>query len=209
MADPQIQRPTGDDDQGKGLTWDEASHEFVLTDVVASPHGFAPGWWYGPQGTDGTLTMILNQLYLVEFEVDKTTTFDRIGCEVTTFATTGGIARLGVYPMVRGYPTVPLLDTTVTTTTNGIKPSNPISLTLTPGWYYTCGVAQVAACTVRSKTVQTNAFAAHAHDSTFNTNGSAWQIAGITGALPNNPIPATPAAVYLGSQAPKVLLRAA
>lgn len=133
------------------------------------------GWGatgYYPVVTGGgatTIALTLNTLYAGIFPVTETRTFDRIGVEVSTQASAGGVLRFGIYNNVENMPATVLLDAgTVDSTTTGAK-TITISQSLTPDWYWLVVVAQVAACTVRAR------------------NGPTW---GVAPALINNSIPA-------------------
>lgn len=89
---------------------------------------------YLMNGVATSTTLTSNRIYYLPFYVRKKTTFTRIGFQIT--ATSGLIARLGIYNAENGVPTSLLLDCgTVSTSSSGEKEAT-ISVTLNTGFYF-------------------------------------------------------------------------
>ena len=108
---------------------------------------------------------------------------------VVTAGSSGSIMRFGVYNVNDyGTPTTLVADFgTVDTTTTGQKVITGLNLTLNPGLYAFCSVAQgspVTAPIVRQEvnTLGLIGFSANAYNQVY---GQGWQVTGITGALPS------------------------
>lgn len=105
--------------------------------IVFPNNGYAASRFYfgvgaAPNNSAG-ITVTANRNYAIVFAVGVTTTFTKIGIEVTTGA--GTSARLGVYNFASGLPTSLILDAgTVSVSSIGQKEAT-ISLTLNPGVY--------------------------------------------------------------------------
>jgi len=90
------------------------------------------GWPYA--STSSSAAVVADRLYARPFLVGKTTTFDRIGVEVTTGAASTNV-RLGIYNFVNGLPTSLVLDAgTIDSASTGVKEIT-ISQSLTAGVY--------------------------------------------------------------------------
>lgn len=118
----------------------------ALTVSSAAGDGFGgPGYdanryfsGYGYAFNAGGITVTANRMYIVPFLVGKTTTFTRIGINVTTLA--AGNCRLGIYNASSGLPTSLVLDAgTVSTGTTGSKEIT-ISQSLSAGAYFLVAV---------------------------------------------------------------------
>lgn len=128
-----------------------ASGSFV---AVTPPWGggdyYRPGYYswgtFAPAFAATTLTV--NVLYARPFIVPVRRSFDRLGCNVSTAATAGGLLRMGLYAPGQGVPGALLVDAgTVDSTTTGAKELT-ISQTLNPGLYYVAIVAQTVGCVI-------------------------------------------------------------
>lgn len=97
--------------------------------------GYVAGRFYAPSVIDGSETAKLaNTLYLMAFEIERTTVFTKIGIHV--FTASAGNARLGIYNGTAGIPSTLVLDCgTVSTGTTGDKEIT-ISQSLSPGVYF-------------------------------------------------------------------------
>lgn len=101
---------------------------------------YTPGWFILTLGTE---TAQNEFLYYIPISVSRPTTFDRIGCEVTTSG--GTLARLGICEIgADGQPGPMVLDAgTVATNSNGAKEIT-ISQLLEPGNYFLMIVTNAA-----------------------------------------------------------------
>lgn len=83
-----------------------------------------------------TFTVATNRMYLTPVFVPRVISFDRIAVNTTT--TAGTIVRMGLYaPDVNNEPYSLILDAgTISTTASGVR-EIAISVTLSPGFYYT------------------------------------------------------------------------
>jgi len=91
------------------------------------------GWPYFTNNNTGN-ALVADRLYARPFMVGKTTTFERIGCNIITAAASSSI-RLGIYNFENGLPTTLVLDAgTIDSSTTGVKEIT-ISQQLTPGAY--------------------------------------------------------------------------
>jgi hypothetical protein len=137
-----------------------------------------------PAPSPSTSALTLNVLYLTP--VYAVGNFDRLACEVvTTPASAGGVARLGLYNAgLDGRPTTLVVDAgTVDITTTGIKEA-VVSLSLN-SIYYVGVVMQVAAATMRSSGLTTGLrFPITSAVSAVAGNG--FTQASVSGALPSS-----------------------
>lgn len=171
----------------------------------AQLYTFASGFYYNTLSSpsDSTLAMTQNTLIGTYFPVSATTTFDRIGIEVTS-AIASSTVRLGIFRCVGGIPSTLVLDAgTIDSSTTGAKEIT-ISQSLTPGLYVLLAVAQGGAsgATVRARS---GAYGINPPQTTIaNQNNQGFSVAGVSGAL---------ASSYtwgiMQSINPKVYLRAA
>lgn len=149
---------------------------------------------------DAAVNLTQNAEFAVRFEVGATTTFDRIGIEVTTGGA-GGTVRLGIrYDGANGGPGTLLLDAgTVTATGTGFQEIT-ISQVLTPGRWWLVAVGQGSA-SLQGRFRVLDPFIGQTGTSSANY-GSYYQL-GVSGALP--------ASFTIGgeSSGPKIMLRAA
>jgi len=91
------------------------------------------GWPYFTNNNTGN-ALVADRLYARPFMVGKTTTFERIGCNILTAAASSSI-RIGIYNFENGLPTSLVLDAgTVDSSSTGVKEIT-ISQQLTPGAY--------------------------------------------------------------------------
>lgn len=105
------------------------------------------GQTYGPTASAGTASRPNGFMTMVFYSIDFATTFDRIGCDVTTAGEASSVMRLGIYADNNGTPGALILDAgTVTTATTGIK-TITISQKLAPGRYWLAALTQAAATT--------------------------------------------------------------
>jgi len=142
-------------DGADGASWESIEVPLVLQ-VGGSALWGIPGWFINSLG-GGTVTQ--NRLYYTPFYVDKETTFDRIGLNVSS--ATSGNARLGVYAVDpdTNLPGDLILDAgTVDTSTTGVKEIT-INLTLQQGFYYLAGVSNGTSLELSSPNVGQGAWA--------------------------------------------------
>jgi hypothetical protein len=163
------------------------------------------GCWRTPDHTTRTtLAGVLNKVIYVPIRVRNTTTFDRIACEVTTAATTGGVTRLGLYRSDNGLPTTYVYRTTTldSTVTGEVGETFAAPLVVEPGLYFVASVAQVAAPTYRASATYTE----YVSQASFLGAGVSNCLVetGVSGALPS-----TATATADAGSAPLVALRAA
>ena len=146
-------------------------------------------WYPKLEGQNTTWATGTGFMRLVPFFTDKTIHVDRIGVEVTTSGTTGGVVRLGIYNSDSDMmPSTVLLDagTVSSVVTAPAWVEIIISQVLQPGLYWLAVVGQTAGCTLRAYryggwmpvTRFTGATPSLAVD---NHNG--FQMASVTGAL--------------------------
>ena len=96
-------------------------------------------WWLN--SGSGFVTG-LGDMYLTPFRVVKTTTYTKIAVRITTGASTGRAARLGIYTSSSGLPNSLVVDAgAVSGATTGSK-SITINETLTPGIYWLAAAMQ-------------------------------------------------------------------
>ena len=134
------------------------SHSHAIADTTglqaaldAIHPGFRTNYYYSSFNgyTAAARALVANRLFYTPFFVPRTTTFTRIGVNVSVLAASSTI-RLGIYNNGNGVPSgAPLLDAgTVSGATTGEKEIT-ISQTLTPGWYWLAvvsdGVPQLTA----------------------------------------------------------------
>lgn len=136
-------------------------------------------------------SMFLNQMYYRPFWVPVRRAFDRIGVDVSTAATAGGVLRFGLYSG-RGRPESLIVDagTAASTATGSVEVT--IAQTLGPGVYWIALAPQVATCSVRAYTASNFSvpFLANATAPLGNnSNGGGYRDNGLTfsGALPSAP----------------------
>jgi hypothetical protein len=119
------------------------------------------GAWKLPDHTTRTTgTSTLNRCLYIPIRIRKTTTFDRIECEVSTGVATA-ITRLGLYRSSDGWPGAFLyrslnLDSSVT---GVVGEDFATDLTVEPGLYFLAVVAQTAQATYRTSATFTEAVA--------------------------------------------------
>lgn len=85
--------------------------------------GYNANYWYGYgySSTSSTVVLVANRIYFIPFVCGKSTTFTRLGVEVTT-AIAGATAKLGIYKLIDGVPDELALDAgTVDAASNGLK----------------------------------------------------------------------------------------
>jgi hypothetical protein len=144
--------------------------------------------------------MPLDTVFFMEFDVGERQAFDRIGCEVTTVAAAGGVARLGLYTNSIDRPDALVGDFgTVDTTILGAR-EIVIAQTLDPGLYWLAVASQVAACSLRTIEGVSNTMGWPVLAS---ENRIGWLKNPVPGALPN------PANATMNQQGVKLQLRAA
>lgn len=109
---------------------------------IAALTGVRPGYrtgsvWIGsgPFQTLGTATLTADRLYAVPIYISETTTFDRIGINVTTGSGAFN-ARLGIYNNSAGAPSTLVLDCGTVSVAAVAAVAATISQSLTPGWYW-------------------------------------------------------------------------
>lgn len=171
----------------------------------AQAYSFAAGYYYTflAVSTDTTLNMTQNILIGSYFPVSATTTFDRIGIEVTA-AVASSTIRLGIYRCVGGIPTTRILDAgTVDSSTTGAKEIT-ISQSLSPGLYVIVAVSQGGASGASTRGRSSSAGITVPQAAINNANNQGFSTSGVTGALASS-------YTWILSQStmPKVMLRAA
>lgn len=106
---------------------------------VAPPYSIglvANRYYSAPYDTIAAAAISTNVIYLVPVYVPQRTTVTKLGFQVTTAATTGGLARLGIYRAQNGQPTELIIDAgTVATTSLGAKEIT-INTRLDSGTYF-------------------------------------------------------------------------
>lgn len=138
------------------------AHHAALADAVTALNrhrltgtGFITGRYYngatGAGNADATVTVGANSMRFSSFYVPATTTFDRIGINVT--GTGAGNARLGIYlaDATTGLPTTVVLDagTVALNTATGVQLT--ISQSLTADTHYWLAYVADVSATIRSK----------------------------------------------------------
>lgn len=150
----------------------------------AQLYTFASGLYYTilSPPVDTTVALTNNLLCGTYFPVSATTTFDRIGIEVTS-AIASSTVRLGIFLCVGGIPSTRVLDAgTIDSSTTGAK-EIIISQSLTPGLYALLAVAQGGAsgATVRGRN---GAYGVVPPQTTIaNQNNQGFIVAGVSGAI--------------------------
>ena len=89
--------------------------------------------WASPVSTSTTSA---NLMYAYPILVGETTTFTRIGTEITTGGAGGTVVRLGIYDSVDGVPTNLILDAGTIAADSVAEQEITISQQLTPGVYF-------------------------------------------------------------------------
>lgn len=168
---------------------------------------YASGYYYcgtSQQGSDATIAGTQNVAYAVMFVVSKTTTFDRIQCEVTS-AIASSTVRLGIYNSTNNIPTTKLLDAgTVDSSSTGAKEIT-ISQTLTPGVYFLVSANQGGASspTLRARTQYYSPILTP-QSTTGNTNYNAYSATSVSGEFPTSPT----WGLINAANSPKIMMRA-
>lgn len=171
---------------------------------------YKTGRWYGMDqgGSDGAgAALVLNELLATRLTVYEAKSFDRVGIEVTTLGASS-VVRTGIYQDDGdGYPGALLVDWgaspgTFDASTTGQK-TITIAQALPAGIYWLAMVAQVAACSVRTKANSTPDWMGFADAS--NSDRRSYAQSGVSGALPAN----FTTSVTMSATAPKMYLRAA
>ena len=126
-------------------------HTFMQAAGSTQTGIFTPGYYYGPAGGRSTTTMAAGLLTFVPFWVGASTSFTRIGAEVTTAGAAGSLLRLGIYrDNGNGLPGALTVDAgTVDAATTGAKELT-IAQTLAPGLYWLAALAEVGSPIVRT-----------------------------------------------------------
>lgn len=161
--------------------------EVALATQLVSLRRFRSGLYYAPSIATALSTGNLGQNFLaaVPFEVGQTTTFIRIGCDVTV-AVASSTLRFGIYTAdiddSGGAPGTLILDAgTVSSATTGLKEIT-ISQQLTPGLYWVAVVAQAGAS---APTIRTMTSGSPYVSSTSGVANNLWSKLSVSGALPN------------------------
>lgn len=131
--------------------WNNVS-QFAISNTSFIHAGYN-SWHPRLEGNGTTWATGTNSLRVVPFLVDKTIIIDRIGVEISTSATTGGVIRLGIFNSDHeGFPSTVLLDagTVSSVVTAPAWTEITISQVLQPGLYWLGVVGQTAGCTVRA-----------------------------------------------------------
>jgi len=167
--------------QAYGWSWIKRKTDALYGSQI---YTFASGLYYTvvSSPSDTTLALVQNLLSGTYFPVSATTTFDRIGIEVTT-AVASSTVRLGIFQCVGGVPTTRVLDAgTIDSSTTGAKEIT-ISQSLSPGLYVLLAVAQGGAsgATVRGRTGSFGITPPQTSIGNQNTQG--FTTAGVSGAL--------------------------
>jgi hypothetical protein len=115
---------------------------------AATPR-FKSGRYYGPLSARTTSAPGTGVMTAVPFWVHATTTFDRIGCSITTAGAAGTVIRLGIYTDSLGQPSTKVLDAGTVAGDAVASPELTISQSLTAGWYWLAAVSQVGSATLR------------------------------------------------------------
>lgn len=148
--------------------------------------GFKSGVYYTvPAPNVTTVGTAQGDCRAVGLKVDKTTSFDRIACEVTTAGTGTSVMRLGIYADDGGgYPGALLLDAgTIDATSTGSKQIT-IAVTLTPGvWWLPVSPQTITGSPVLRGTNSPYLIAPKV-SLTDSAGFNSWKQTGITGALP-------------------------
>jgi hypothetical protein len=164
----------------------------------------AVGRYYSPSEdvTVGTLTMVLNRMWAVPFNVGRQVTLDRIGLEVTVAGTAGNVIRLGIYDTQAGLPGNRILDAGTVPGDAIATPEIVINQALSPGLYWLAAVSQIQPVgDVRALGAVSSSYVGHTANPGA-TNYKSYRIDGIAGALP------TPFGVPVAdSSAPRPVVR--
>lgn len=171
---------------GRGLL-EAASAAAARVLLGAAPtRAFASGYWYQQANyNSGTTATVNNELLAIGLPVLTSTTFDRIGCEVTTAAASSTI-RLGIYADNGGKPGALIVDGgTVDSSSISVK-EVVINQTLAAGTYWLAFCAQGGTPTVRGRSasgVTLGTFGAQTNAS--DASAGSFKQSGVSGALPN------------------------
>jgi hypothetical protein len=166
---------------------------------------FASGYYYTvlSSPSDGAIAFTQNYIFGTYFPVSVTTTFDRIGIEVTA-AIASSTVRLGIFRCVGGVPTTRVLDAgTIDSSTTGAKEIT-ISQSLTPGLYILVACPQGGASSPTLRSRMGGYGIPPPQTSIANQNNTGFYISGVSGAFASS--------YSFGitqSACPKVMLRAA
>lgn len=117
---------------------------------VAPPYAIglvANRYYSAPYDTIAASAITINIIYLVPVYIPARTTITKLGFQVTTAASAGGLARLGIYRAQNGAPSDLIIDAgTVATTTTGAKEIT-INTRLDSGTYFIAANFNIA-CSV-------------------------------------------------------------
>jgi hypothetical protein len=133
-------------------------------------------WYNGIKGGYVAASLSADTLVAVPFHVPTKTSFTSYGLEVTTAATTGGLARIGIYTNKAGRPDklVAGSELSLVTTSTGF-PSGSITVTLEPGVYWFATLVNLAASfrciTSANESWVTHLVGANTVSSAVNTSG--------------------------------------
>lgn len=194
-----------------------SSSTLTEADLLSSLYGTQAGWlgqannyplavgrYYTPSEdvTAGTITMVLNRMWAVPFNVGRQCSVDRIGLEVTVAGTAGNVIRLGIYDTQGGLPGNRILDAGTVPGDAIATPEIVINQALAPGLYWLVAVSQIQPVgDVRALGAVSSSYIGHTANPGA-TNFKAYRIDAIAGALP------TPFGVPVAdSSAPRPVVR--
>jgi hypothetical protein len=116
---------------------------------------FVSGRYYSTSENTGFGLALTAATRAVPFFVPVATAFDRIGIQVTTDSTAGGLGRLAIYTMTDSNSDALVVDSgTFLIDTTGVKELTIVE-TLQPGWYV-LAFTQDQSCSIRGATLTAN-----------------------------------------------------
>lgn len=154
------------------------------------PGRYKSGYTYSSPINGVTATLCTNgALRAIPFPVGETTTFDKIGAEVTTIGEAGSVVRLGIYSDTNGIPVDLFADYgTIDGTSATYQTITPAGgITLTPGLWWLASVAQLGTTTPPTCRFisQGQPFIGHAGNPSTTTTTSYGGTTTTTGSLPS------------------------
>jgi hypothetical protein len=187
------------------------NYDTAFTRIYFPASGTVAGRYEYPEGSNTTLAMAANRLYLVAMFFIKPTTVDRIGVRVLTAGAAGSVIRLGIYNADDNmFPSTLLLDAGTLVGTSAAIVDITISQALNAGVYWFGAAAQGSPATEPTITGRTGNVApvfsdAGSHNPSQTSQGGLF-VNSISGALPSTLSSVVPSA---NASRPAVFVRMA